>query len=148
MYSAIAQQVNAVKMGLISRSTLTTKNMFQVNFSEQSMCELNQLDTRSQMLLVEVVSTLKQEQLENPNEELGRFHRNGKTYYRVRAGEFRIYFEQDGETLFAHYVLHKNTLTDFIFRFKLPITEEFMLEQEDSFWKYLDSLRHKDTSEE
>jgi hypothetical protein len=30
----------------------------------------------------------------------------------------------------------------------LPITEEFMLEQEDSFWKYLDSLRHKDTSEE
>ena len=50
--------------------------MFQVNFSEQSMHELNQLDTRSQMMLVEVVSTLKHEQLENPNEELGRFHRN------------------------------------------------------------------------
>ena len=80
--------------------------MFQVNFSEQSMHELNQLDTRSQMLLVEVVSTLKHEQLENPNEELGRFHRNGKTYYRVRAGEFRIYFEQEGDALFAHYILH------------------------------------------
>ena len=122
--------------------------MLQVNFSEQSMREVNQLDTRSQMLLVEVVSTLKHEQLENPNEELGRFNRNGKTYYRVRAGEFRIYFEQDGETLFAHYILHKNTLNDFIFRFKLPFTEEFMLEKEDSFWKYLESLRQKAVIEE
>lgn len=118
--------------------------MFQVNFSEQSMYELNQLDTRSQMLLVEVVSTLTQEQLDNPNEELGRFHRNGKTYYRVRAGEFRIYFEQQDNALYAHYILHKNTLSDFIFRFKLPFTEEFMVEQDDSFWKYLESLRHKD----
>ncbi|MGB0333954.1 MAG: type II toxin-antitoxin system RelE family toxin [Opitutales bacterium] len=122
--------------------------MFQVNFSEQSMHELNQLDTRSQMLLVEVVSTLKQEQLDNPNEELGRFHRNGTTYYRVRAGEFRIYFEQQGDALFAHYILHKNTLSDFVFRFKLPFTEEFMIEQDDSFWKYLESLRHKGDRED
>ncbi|WP_269524053.1 type II toxin-antitoxin system RelE family toxin [Coraliomargarita parva] len=118
--------------------------MFQVNFSEQSMHELNKLDTRSQMLLVEVVSTLTQEQLDHPDEELGRFHRQGKTYYRVRAGEFRIYFEQQGDALYAHYILHKNTLSDFVFRVKLPITEEFMVEQHDSFWKYLDSLRHKD----
>lgn len=108
------------------------------------MHELNKLDTRSQMLLVEVVSTLKQEQLDQPNEELGRFQRSGKIYYRVRAGEFRIYFEQEGDTLFAHYILHKNTLSDFIFRFKLPFTEEFMVEQHDSFWKYLESLRHKE----
>lgn len=110
------------------------------------MHELNQLDTRSQMMLVEVVSTLTQEQLDHPNEELGRFHRNGKTFYRVRAGEFRIYFEQQGEALFAHYILHKNTLTDFIFRSKLPVTEEFLAEQHDSFWKYLESLRQKEAS--
>lgn len=111
------------------------------------MHELNQLDTRSQMMLVEVVSTLSQHQLENPNEELGRFQRGGKTFYRVRAGEFRIYFEQQGEALFAHYILHKNTLTDFIFRSKLPVTEEFLAEQHDSFWKYLESLRHKNDVE-
>ena len=120
-------------------------SMFQVNFSEQSMHELNQLDTRSQMDLVEVVSTLRQEQLDTPNDELGRFQRNGRTYYRVRAGEFRIYFEPLGDgALFAHYILHKNTLSDFIFRFKLPFTEEFMVEQDDSFWKYLESLRNKE----
>ncbi len=118
--------------------------MFQVNFSEQSMHELNQLDTLSQMDLVEVVSNVKQAQLDHPNDEIGRFHRNGKTYYRVRAGEFRIYFEQDRDALFAHYILHKNTLSDFIFRFKLPVTEEFMAEQHDSFWKYMESIRHKE----
>lgn len=118
--------------------------MFQVNFSEQSMQELNKLDTRSQMILIEVVSTLKQDQLDHPNEDLGRFHRNGRTYYRVRAGEFRIYFEQQGDSLFSHYILHKNTLGDFIFRSKLPVSEEFLAEQHDSFWKYLESLRQKE----
>jgi mRNA interferase RelE/StbE len=118
--------------------------MFQVNFSEQSMHELNELDTRSQMMLVEVVSTLKQEQLDNPGEAIGRFQRGGKTFFRVRAGEFRIYFEQHGDMLFSHYILHKNTLNDFIFRSKLPVTEEFLAEQHDSFWKYLESLRHKE----
>lgn len=116
--------------------------MFQVNFSTQSMNELNQLETRAQMTLVETFSNLTQEQLDNPSDEIGRFSRNGKTYYRVRAGEFRIYFEQDKEGLFAHYILHKNTLSDFVFRFKLPVTEEFMIEQHDSFWKYLESIRN------
>jgi mRNA interferase RelE/StbE len=118
--------------------------MFQVNFSEQSMHELNKLDTPSQMLLVEVVSTLSQDQLDSPSDELGRFQREGKTFYRVRAGEFRIYFEQDGQSLFAHYILHKNTLSDFLFRFKMPVTDEFIIEQNDSFWKYIESIRHKD----
>lgn len=118
--------------------------MFQVNFSEQAMQELNKLDTRSQMLLVEVVSSLTQEQLDHPNEELGSFNRAGKTYYRVRAGEFRIYFEPKGDVLHAHYILHRNTFTDFIFRTKLPATEDFLVEQHDSFWKYLDSLRAKE----
>ena len=37
--------------------------MFQVNFSEQSMLTLNELDTRSQLMLIEIVSSLSQEQL-------------------------------------------------------------------------------------
>ncbi len=119
-----------------------TKNMFQVNFSEQSMNELNQIDTRSQMELVETFSNITQEQLDQPSDDIGCFSRNGKVYYRIRAGDFRIYFEQEKDGLFAHYILHKNTLSDFVFRFKLPITEEFMIEQHDSFWKYLESIRN------
>lgn len=115
--------------------------MYQVNFSDQSMKELNQLDIPKQMEIADIISSITKEQLEHPNETLRTFHRNNTVYYRVRANEFRIYFELIKDQLFAHYILHKNTLADFIFRTKLPVNEEFLAEQEDSFWKYLDSLK-------
>jgi mRNA interferase RelE/StbE len=118
--------------------------MFQLNFSEQSMQELNKLDTLSQMEVIEVVSSLTRKQLDHPDDSIGRFHRAGKTLFRVRAGDFRIYFEEQGDALLAHYILHRNTFADFAFRSKLPVTEEFLVEQEDSFWKYLESLRHRE----
>jgi len=114
--------------------------MYQVNFSEQSMSELNQLDIEVQMPLIEKFTGLTQEELEHPKEELGRFDRGGRTYYRLRAGEFRIYFEKRGDTLYSHYILHQHSLADFIFRFKLPYKEETLVEQHQSFWKYLESL--------
>lgn len=114
--------------------------MFQVNFSEQAIHQLNCLDKFVQMGLVEQVSSLTEESLTNLGEGLGRFHRNGKTLYRLRAGDYRLYFERDGGSLFCHYVLHKNTVKDFVFRSRLPVTEEQMLEQQDSFWKYLEGL--------
>jgi mRNA interferase RelE/StbE len=115
--------------------------MYQVNFSEQSMKELNQLDITKQMEIAEIISSITKEALANPTETLQSFHRDKTVYYRVRANDFRIYFELKDEQLFAHYILHKNTLSDFIFRTKLPVNEEFLAEQEDSFWKYLDSLK-------
>ena len=115
--------------------------MFQVNFSEQSIRQLDELDKFVQMGLVEQISSLTSERLKHPDETIGRFHRNGKTLYRLRAGEYRLYFERQESTLYCLYVLHKNTLTDFVYRFKLPISEEQMLEQHDSFWKYLDTLK-------
>ncbi len=142
-YSAIAPLWKLFHLYRLSSNTVPLVTMFQVNFSEQSIHELNQLDTRSQMILVEIISSLTQEQLDHPNDDLGCFYRSGKRFYRVRAGEFRIYFEQQSETLYAHYILHRNTFIDFVFRSKLPVTEEFLIEQHDSFWKYLDSLRHR-----
>lgn len=115
--------------------------MYQVNFSEQSMKELNQLDITEQMEIAEIISSITKEQLANPHDALQSFHRDNTIYYRVRANDFRIYFELMDDQLFAHYILHKNTLADFIFRTKLPVKEEFLAEQEDSFWKYLDSLK-------
>jgi mRNA interferase RelE/StbE len=120
--------------------------MFQLNFSEQSMQELNKLDTRSQMEVVEAVSSLSQKQLEHPSDPIGRFQRGGKTFYRIRAGDFRIYFEQQDEVLLAHYILNRNTFADFAFRTKLPLSEDFVIEQEDTFWNYLESLRHREES--
>lgn len=113
---------------------------YQVTFSDQSMAELNKLPVEEQLRLVDTISSISPEQLAHPREPIGRFKRGGRTYYRVRAGEFRCYFEIRGDTLFSHFILHKNTLTDFVFRTKLPVTEEQLVEQHSSFWKYLEGL--------
>ncbi len=119
-----------------------------MNFSEQSMRELNRLDPFMQMTLIEKLSGVRQEQLDHPGDELGCFQRGGRTYYRVRAGDFRIYFEARDHSLYAHYILPKNSLTDFLFRFKMPVKDDFIFEQSDSFWDYLESLRKNEAVED
>ena len=120
------------------------RGLYQVTFSDHSMRELNKLPVESQLALVDKISNVTPEQLGDPDEGIGRFHRDGITYYRVRAGEFRCYFEIKGDTLYAHYILGKNSLTDFIYRNKLPVTGETMVEQHQSFWKYLETLKKND----
>lgn len=115
--------------------------MYQVTFSDQSMRELNKLPVDDQLKLVDAISNINGDMLERPSEPIGHFSRDNRTYYRVRAGEFRCYFEVRGDTLYSHYIVHKHTLTDFVFRFKLPVSEDQMIEQHGSFWRYLETLR-------
>lgn len=114
--------------------------MYQVTFSEQAMRELNQLDQLAQLDAIEPISGLRPEQLAHPREPLGRFHRGPREFYRLRAGEFRFYFTAHGETLHVDYILHKNSLEDFLLRNKLPVSEQQLVEQHSKFWKYLESL--------
>ena len=114
--------------------------MYQVNFSEQSMHELKKLDTLAQMAAIEPISRIRPEDLANPREPLGKFNRNGKDYYRLRSGDFRFYFTVTGENLHTHYILHKSSLEDALFRMKLPVSEQQLFEQQSKFWRYLESL--------
>lgn len=123
-----------------------SSGLLQVTFSDQSMAQLNALPPLEQLRLMDIISAIRADDLKNPNGDLGRFSRAGVNYYRVRAGDFRCYFEVRGDTLFSHYITHKNTLTDFVFRTKLPISEETMIEQHKSFWKYLESVTKTDSS--
>jgi mRNA-degrading endonuclease RelE of RelBE toxin-antitoxin system len=117
--------------------------MYQVTFSEQSMHELNKLDKLVQMELIEPISSLKSTDLATPREPLGRFSRAGQPLYRLRAGDYRFYFEVQGDTLHTLYILHRNSLEDFLLRNKLPVTEQQLVEQHSKFWKYLESLTKK-----
>ena len=63
--------------------------MYQVTFSEQSMRELNRLDTMAQLALIDPISSLKPADLAHPREPLGRFHRGEREYYRLRSGDYR-----------------------------------------------------------
>ena len=114
--------------------------MYQVTFSEQSMRELNKLDKLAQLEAVEPISSLKPTDIANPREPLGRFNRAGKPLYRLRSGDFRFYFDVQGENLHTLYILHKNSLEDFLLRNKLPVSEEQLVEQHSKFWKYLETL--------
>ena len=114
--------------------------MYQVTFSEQSMRELNKLDKLAQLEAIEPISQIRPTDLARPREPLGKFHRNGKDFYRLRAGDFRFYFVVEGDTLHTHYILHKASLEDALFRMKLPVSEKQLFEQDSKFWKYLESL--------
>lgn len=114
--------------------------MYQVNFSEQAMIELNRLDKLAQLEAIDPITSLKPADLAHPREPLGFFRRGAKAYYRLRAGEFRFYFQARGETLHVDYILHRNSLEDFLLRNKLPVSEQQLIEQDSKFWKYLESL--------
>jgi mRNA interferase RelE/StbE len=114
--------------------------MYQVTFSEQAMRELNRLDQLTQLEVVEPISSLRSEDLAHPREPLGRFNRGGKTFYRLRAHDHRFYFDVLGEVLHVNYILHRNSLEDFLLRNKLPVSEQQLVEQHSKFWKYLESI--------
>ncbi len=117
--------------------------MYQVTFSTQSMAELNKLGKLEQLEIIDSFGSLTKEQIESGLPEIGKIRRGNKDFYRLRVGDYRIYFEvlEQEHTLHAHYILHQHTIADFVFRVKLPFKEENMLEQEDNFWKYLESLK-------
>lgn len=117
--------------------------MYQVTFSSQAMHELNRLGQLEQLDAVEPITGLKPEELAHPREPLGRFTRAGKEFYRLRAGDFRFYFDAHGDKLHVNYILHKNSLEDFLLRNKLPVSEQQLVEQHSKFWKYLESLTKK-----
>jgi mRNA interferase RelE/StbE len=107
------------------------------------MRELNKLEKLAQLAAIEPISRLKPDDLAHPREPLGRFHRNGKAFYRLRSGDFRFYFEVTADTIHTHYILHKDSLEDLLFRMKLPVSEQQLFEQDSKFWKYLESLTKK-----
>lgn len=114
--------------------------MYQVTFSDQAMHELNRLDKLAQLDAIDPISNLKPADIAHPREPLGHFHRGQKSLYRLRSGDFRFYFELVGDTLHVLYILHRNSLEDFLLRNKLPVSEQQLVEQHSKFWKYLESL--------
>ena len=68
----------------------------------------------------------------------GVIEREGKKLYRYRAKDYRIYFAKTDEGIKVHRVLHKNTFRDFLFRSKLPVSEDAQLGETREFWKLIE----------
>ncbi len=114
--------------------------MFQVNFTNRAMVELNKLGKLEQMEIVDALSGVTPRRLLEDAAGFGRFDRDGRTLYRLRVEDWRVYFGAEGDTLLVRYVLHRKTLGDFVIRFKLPVHDEQAIEDHKSFRDYLDSL--------
>lgn len=113
--------------------------VFQIIFNEISAAEISQLPTHTQL---EVLSQFQvtPEDLENiDGDRFGRIEREGKTLYRYRAEDVRIYFEvTDEHSVLVHRVLNKNTFSDFLYRTNLPLSEDEALSESKQFWELIE----------
>jgi mRNA-degrading endonuclease RelE of RelBE toxin-antitoxin system len=109
--------------------------VFQVIFNELSAAEMAALPKDLQLELLAEFQFLPGDLDSLDGEQFGKVSRDGRTLYRYRAKDYRIYFENHVEGLLIHRVLHKNTIRDFLFRSNLPLDEEDGgLAKTNDFW--------------
>ena len=113
--------------------------MLQIVFNEISAAEISQIPTLQQL---ELFSEFKvtNEVLQNlDGEHFGKIEHDGKSLYRFRASDYRIYFEVDGDKVIVHRVLNKNSFNDFLFRSKLStVSEDELLAESKNFWTLIE----------
>jgi hypothetical protein len=113
--------------------------VLQIIFNEISAAEMSALPKEMQLDLLAEFQFLPADLEKLDDEKFGTVERDGKRLYRYRAREYRIYFEHTPEGITVHRVLHKNTIRDFLFRTKLPMTEDDQLGQREAFWKLIEA---------
>src|SRR4030095_1910532 len=112
--------------------------MFQIIFNELSAAEISALPKRLQLELLAEFQILPEDLDHLDSERFGVIQREGKKLYRYRAKDYRIYFAKTDEGIKVHRVLHKNTFRDFLFRSKLPVSEDAQLGETREFWKLIE----------
>jgi mRNA-degrading endonuclease RelE of RelBE toxin-antitoxin system len=112
--------------------------MFQIIFNELSAAEISALPKRLQLELLAEFQILPEDLDQLDSERFGVIQREGKKLYRYRANNYRIYFAKSDEGIKVHRVLHKNTVRDFLFRSKLPVSEDTRLGETHEFWKLIE----------
>ena len=116
--------------------------MLQIIFSEVSAKELAAMPRKLQLELIDGFQVLPQD-FEKSDEKFGQLTRGGKRIYRCRVSDYRIYFDKQGDLINVHCILNKNTLKDFFYRTKLPISEDQLLQENPKFWQLLETSGRK-----
>ena len=115
--------------------------MLQIVFNEISAAVMAAMPKDMQLDLLDEFDVLP-EDIEGADEtKFGIVERDGKKLFRYRAKDYRIYFERAPEGITVHRVLHKNTIRDFLFRAKLPMTEDDQLGKQTGFWKLIEEAQ-------
>lgn len=112
--------------------------MHQIVFNKISAAEMSALPKEMQLELLAEFQFLPEDLDKLDTDKFGAVERDGKRLFRYRAKDYRIYFDRRDEGITVHRVLHKNTIRDFLFRTKLPMTEDDQLGQREGFWKLIE----------
>ncbi len=116
--------------------------MFQIVFNEISAAEISALGTLEQLELLDEFKVSQKDLEQLSGERFGRIERDGTVLHRFRAKDHRIYFEVREGAVIVHRVLHKGTVSDFLFRSKMPLSEDEALAGSKHFWKLIDEGRN------
>jgi len=112
--------------------------MLQIIFSPLSAKELSAMPRPLQIELIDGFQVLP-EDFEQADGKFGQLTRAGRKIYRYRVKDYRIYFERDSDMIRVVCILNKNSLKDFFFRSKLPISEDQLLQENPKFWQLLEA---------
>ena len=116
--------------------------MLQIIFSEVSAKELAAMPRNLQLELIDGFQVLPTD-FEKADEKFGQLTRGGKKIYRYRVKDYRIYFEKKDGIINVLCILDKNSMKDFFYRTKLPISEDQLLQKNPKFWQLLESSTGK-----
>ena len=116
--------------------------MLQIIFNRVSAQELAALPRKLQLEVIDGFQLFPQD-FEKEDEKFGQLTRGGKKIYRYRVKDYRIYFEKNGEMINVRCILNKNSMKDFFFRSKLPISEDQLLQENPKFWQLLETSSSK-----
>lgn len=116
--------------------------MFQIVFNEISAAEISQLGTLEQLELLDEFKVSEQDLDKLDDDRFGCIERDGKQLHRFRAQDYRFYFEVAEGVVIVQRVLHKGTFSDFLFRSRMPVSEDEALAESRHFWKLIDEGRN------
>jgi len=116
--------------------------VLEIVFNEISAAEMSQMGTLEQLELLDQFHVQQSDLDQLDNERFGLIERDQKKLYRFRARDWRIYFEVKDGAVVVHRVFHKGTLSDFLFRSKMPLADDEELAKSKHFWQLIDEGRN------
>jgi mRNA-degrading endonuclease RelE of RelBE toxin-antitoxin system len=129
--------VFAAGMAYISRRMTP----FQIIFNPTSAAELSRMPKELQLTILGEFRGLPHEAMSTDLSRFGKMQRGGKTIYRFRIGDYRIYFERHDLGIVVHRILNRHSLKDFLYRNPTLPSEDEALEQNPKFWELIETAR-------
>ena len=114
--------------------------MLQIVFNEISAAEISQLDTLAQLQIFDDFQVTPADLKNLDGDKFGQLERDCKVLYRFRSDDWRFYFEVADSKVIVHRVLHKGSLSDFLYRSKIS-SEDEALSESKHFWNLIEEGR-------